>query len=170
MYEAKKPDHKEFFTMGLELPEDDPDVVAGEPLRGPNNWPKGMPEFRAALSAYYEAIGACGRTCCVAWRCRWTVRKISSRAATASGCNAPRSSITRRSRRNWATTSSRGTAFGLRLHHSVVAGSERRTGGAGTIEPALDPGAADPDTLVVNVGDLLERWTNNLTPPPRTVS
>ena len=30
MYEATKPDYKEFYTMGLELPEDDPDVVAGE--------------------------------------------------------------------------------------------------------------------------------------------
>ena len=39
MYEARKPDHKEFFSMGLDLPEDDPDVLAGEKLRGPNNWP-----------------------------------------------------------------------------------------------------------------------------------
>jgi isopenicillin N synthase-like dioxygenase len=60
MYGARRPDYKEFFTMGLELPEDDPDVLAGQPLRGPNNWPAFMPELRAAMSAYYEAVGTCG--------------------------------------------------------------------------------------------------------------
>lgn len=60
MYEAKHPDYKEFFSIGLELPEDDADVVAGEPLRGPNNWPVDRPAFRVALSAYYEALGALG--------------------------------------------------------------------------------------------------------------
>lgn len=60
MYEAKKPDNKEFFTMGLELAEDDPDVLAGEALRGPNNWPADRPAFRRALEHYYEAIGDCG--------------------------------------------------------------------------------------------------------------
>lgn len=61
MYGAKKPDYKEFFSVGLELPEDDPNVLAGEPLRGPNNWPAFLPSFRPAVYAYYEAVGACGR-------------------------------------------------------------------------------------------------------------
>jgi isopenicillin N synthase-like dioxygenase len=56
MYGAQKPDYKEFFTMGLELPADDPDVLAGEALRGPNNWPEAVPELRRALSAYYDTI------------------------------------------------------------------------------------------------------------------
>jgi len=60
MYEAKKPDNKEFFTMGLELAEDDPDVLAGEALRGPNNWPVDRPDFRQALERYYVAVGDCG--------------------------------------------------------------------------------------------------------------
>lgn len=60
MYEATKPDFKEFFSMGLELPEDDPCVLAGEALRGPNQWPDFMPELRLALDAYYEEIGQAG--------------------------------------------------------------------------------------------------------------
>lgn len=60
MYEARRPDYKEFYSVGLELPEDDPDVRAGQPLRGPNNWPAFMPELRPALYGYYEAVGACG--------------------------------------------------------------------------------------------------------------
>ncbi|GAB3626487.1 oxidoreductase [Pandoraea terrae] len=60
MYQATKPDFKEFFSIGLELPEDDPAVLAGEALRGPNNWPDFMPDLQPALYRYYEAIGACG--------------------------------------------------------------------------------------------------------------
>ncbi|PPA02529.1 oxidoreductase [Pseudomonas sp. MWU12-2312b] len=60
MYEATKPDHKEFFSMGLELAEDDPCVLAGEALRGPNQWPAFMPQLREALAEYYEEIGKAG--------------------------------------------------------------------------------------------------------------
>ncbi len=60
MYGAKKPDYKEFFSTGLELPEDDPDVLAGQALRGPNNWPAFMPEVQRDFYRYYEAIGVCG--------------------------------------------------------------------------------------------------------------
>src|ERR1700760_306243 len=60
MYQAKRPDYKEFFSVGLELPEDDPDVLAGQALRGPNNWPDFMPALRPALYGYYEAVASCG--------------------------------------------------------------------------------------------------------------
>src|SRR5258707_14100730 len=60
IYGAKKPDYKEFYSIGLELPEDDPSVVAGEPLRGPNNWPPFMPELQPAMSGYFDAVGTCG--------------------------------------------------------------------------------------------------------------
>lgn len=60
MYKATKPDYKEFFGIGLELPEDDWSVLAGEALRGPNQWPDFMPELRMALDAYYKEIGVAG--------------------------------------------------------------------------------------------------------------
>ena len=60
MYGARKPDRKEFYTIGLELPEDDPSVLAGEALRGPNNWPRFLPALRPAYYRYYEEIGHCG--------------------------------------------------------------------------------------------------------------
>jgi len=61
MYGAKKPDYKEFYSIGLELPADDPAVRAGEKLRGANNWPPFMPELQPALYDYFAANGACGR-------------------------------------------------------------------------------------------------------------
>ena len=58
---AKRPDLKEFYQVGLELGAGDPDVVAGEPLRGPNQWPDFMPEMQADMTAYFDAVAACGR-------------------------------------------------------------------------------------------------------------
>jgi len=60
MYQATRPDEKEFFSLGLDLPEDDPCVLAGEALRGPNQWPDFMPEFKHAMDAYFAEIGRCG--------------------------------------------------------------------------------------------------------------
>src|SRR5258708_2061494 len=61
MYDKAKVDLKESYLWGLELQPDDPDVLAGKPLMGPNNWPEFLPEFRAPLSAYYQAVLDCGR-------------------------------------------------------------------------------------------------------------
>lgn len=57
---ATKPDLKEFFSIGLDLPEDHPVVLAGEKLRGPNQWPDAVPELRPAMEAYFAAMAACG--------------------------------------------------------------------------------------------------------------
>jgi len=57
---ATKPDLKEFFSIGLDLPEDHPTVLAGEKLRGPNQWPAAVPELRPAMEAYFAAMAQCG--------------------------------------------------------------------------------------------------------------
>ncbi|MFP6708806.1 MAG: 2-oxoglutarate and iron-dependent oxygenase domain-containing protein [Alphaproteobacteria bacterium] len=59
---AEHPDNREFFQIGLDLPKDDPDVLAGQPLRGPNVWPEGQEVFRSALTKYYDKIGWVGGT------------------------------------------------------------------------------------------------------------
>ena len=37
-----------FFDLALEMPPEDPDVIAGKPFHGPNVWPEGLPGFRDA--------------------------------------------------------------------------------------------------------------------------
>jgi isopenicillin N synthase-like dioxygenase len=46
----------EGFQIHKELPPDDPDVLAGKPLHGPNQWPSSMPEFRPKVMEYYNAM------------------------------------------------------------------------------------------------------------------
>jgi isopenicillin N synthase-like dioxygenase len=59
MQGATRTDHKESYVIGLELPVDDPTVLAGEKLRGPNRWPSN-PAFRQAIDRYYAEVGKCG--------------------------------------------------------------------------------------------------------------
>lgn len=54
-------DAKEAFNMGRELAPDDPDLLAGKPFHGPNQWPGHPAGFRGALMAYYDAMLALGQ-------------------------------------------------------------------------------------------------------------
>ena len=48
------PDQKEAFNIGLDLPPDDPEVLAAKPFRGVNLWPD-LPGWRDRVLAYYDA-------------------------------------------------------------------------------------------------------------------
>lgn len=50
-----KPDLKEGLYLGVDLPTDDPRVVAGLPMHGANLWPETPPGLRAAVDAYMQA-------------------------------------------------------------------------------------------------------------------
>lgn len=54
-------DLQEGYEIGLELPEDDPDYLAGNALLGPNIWPEEMPEFRRDIYRYFEESMALGK-------------------------------------------------------------------------------------------------------------
>jgi isopenicillin N synthase-like dioxygenase len=56
----EKPDLKEAFDTALDLPPDDPDFLAGNPMLGPNVWPD-IPGFAETVSAYYHAVLDVGR-------------------------------------------------------------------------------------------------------------
>jgi isopenicillin N synthase-like dioxygenase len=162
MYEASKPDYKEFYTMGLELPEDDPDVVAGEPLRGPNNWPKDRPGLRAAMTAYYEAIGLCGRDLlrCVA---------VSLGVAPEFFDDKYRKRLQRTQIIYYPPhpEGAPGDQFGLAPHTDfgcITLLWQDQNGGLEVLERQSKqwiPATPIPGTLVINVADLLARWTND---------
>ncbi|EJM11012.1 dioxygenase, isopenicillin N synthase [Pseudomonas sp. GM18] len=60
VYSKGKPDHKEAFDIGFEVPVDDPLFLNRTPLLGPNHWPD-VPGFQSAVQNYYQAVFALGR-------------------------------------------------------------------------------------------------------------
>lgn len=161
MYQATKPDFKEFFGIGLELAPDDPDVLAGQALRGPNNWPHFMPEVQEAFYAYYEAIGACGQDLL---------------RAVAAGLGLETEFFARRYRKRMQRTQAvfyppqppqmGEDQFGVAPHTDYgcvtllwqddIGGLEVRRLDGRWIDAAPIEGS-----FVINVGDLLARWSND---------
>ncbi|MEM7133334.1 MAG: 2-oxoglutarate and iron-dependent oxygenase domain-containing protein [Chloroflexota bacterium] len=58
--EVTKPNQSESFMMMHERASDDPDVIAGVPLAGPNQWPADLPNFRETVTRYNAALSNLG--------------------------------------------------------------------------------------------------------------
>jgi len=58
--EQKPPDLKEAFDLSLEVPANDPDYLAGNPMVGPNQWPD-LPGMADTVNRYYDAVLAFGK-------------------------------------------------------------------------------------------------------------
>jgi isopenicillin N synthase-like dioxygenase len=58
VHKATKPNRNESFFISHDRGPGHPDVIAGTPLRGRNQWPESLPEIRAPMNAYFRALGA----------------------------------------------------------------------------------------------------------------
>ena len=62
VHKATRPNQNESFFVSHDRGPDHPDVVAGKPLRGRNQWPPetipGIAEMRRDMMAYFHALGA----------------------------------------------------------------------------------------------------------------
>ena len=155
-------DLKEGFDIALELGPDDPDVIAGKPLHGPNQWPEDLPGFRETLEDYYAAM-------------RQLARRLLR--AFALGLDIPEDFFEDKVDKPLAQLRT--------LHYPPQAGHiEAETLGCGahtdygclTILAQDDVGGLQlcnsagewiaappiPGTFVVNIGDQMARWTNGL--------
>jgi isopenicillin N synthase-like dioxygenase len=161
MYGASKPDAKEFYSVGLELNADDPSVRAGEPLRGPNNWPSFMPELRPALYGYFEEMAACGAD---------LLRVVALSLGLDEAFFAPR--YTKPLQRTQIIyyppqpPKSEADEFGVAPHsdYGCITLLWQDDNGGLQVRSVASKSWIDappiPGTLVINVGDLLARWTN----------
>src|SRR5271167_1059925 len=154
------PDMKEAFNVGLEIAPDDPDLLSGQPFRSLNAWPS-LPRFRQTLLAYYDACAGLGARLHRAFACDLGLRS---------------DYFDHKFDRPMAT---------LRLLHYPVppGGSEPRTGAGAhtdygnlTLLATDDVGGLEvrardgqwieapvvPVAFVVNIGDCLMRWTNDI--------
>ena len=153
-------DLKEGFDLASELPADDPDFLNGSKLYGTNQWPQGMPEFQRTLMEYHE---------------RMTVLSSSLLGMFACAVGKPESFFLPQLRNPLAQlrllryppqdadqlTASIGcgehTDYGaIALLAQDAPGLEVKGKTGEWVEVNVIPGA-----FVVNIGDLMARWTND---------
>ena len=53
---AVRPNQSESFMMMHELVRDDPDVIQGAPLAGPNQWPSDLGGFKEIVTSYHDRL------------------------------------------------------------------------------------------------------------------
>jgi isopenicillin N synthase-like dioxygenase len=153
------PDHKEAFNIGLDLPPDHPEVLAGRPLRGVNFWPD-LPGWRQLMLGYYDQCLDIGRTLHRGF-CLDLGLQEDFFAAT---LVAPAASLrllhypARAAQTPDAPGAGEHTDYGniTLLATDGVAGLEVRRRD-GTWIPVADTG----ELLLCNIGDCLMRWTND---------
>jgi isopenicillin N synthase-like dioxygenase len=156
------PDLKESYEFALDLPLDDPDVVAGLPLHGPNRWPARHPWLREAAEAYFDATLALGKRLLRAFA-------VSLDADPETFVRYTRKPMvqTRLFHYPPQTPADAADAFGVAPHtdygmitlltQDPVGGLELQLrGGEWVAAPFIE------GTFVVNLGDLFRVWTNDL--------
>lgn len=160
MYGTARADLKESFVWGLELPETDPEVAAGTPLMGPNQWPPQPAAMRAVFYAWYEAVLRAGHA---------VLRGLALSLGRDAAFFEP----------HFVRPLARGSAiwyppqppdlgreqFGVAPHTDyggLTLLAQDMTGGLQVKGTARDWVMATPvpGSFVVNIGDLMHRWTN----------
>ena len=159
MYDGAKIDLKESYIWGFEpLPDTD---VSGNPFLGTNNWPAFMPELRTALSAFFDAATACARHLMTGFA-------LSLDAEPDIFLRTSSKPISRGSALYYPPQPAGmgGEQFGVGPHSDygcLTLVWQDSVGGLEVLDRSGDWITAHPipGTFVVNVGDLLARWTNN---------
>lgn len=150
------PDLKEAFDTALDLPADDPDHLAGNPMLGPNAWPD-LPGFAEAVTAYYDAVLDVGQ------RLLWAFAVALGEDPDVFSRHATKTPSQLRLV-HYPFNPEAQDAIGIGAHTDyecftllkpTAPGLEVMNGAGEWIDVPPVPG-----TFVVNIGDLLELWTN----------
>jgi isopenicillin N synthase-like dioxygenase len=157
---ARGPDMKEAFNVGLDLAADDPELLAGKPFRSLNAWP-GVPGFRETLLSYYDACAGLGARLHRAFASDLSLSrdffdgKFDRPMATLRLLHYPAPPAGS----DPQTGAGAHTDYGnlTLLATDDVGGLEVRTRAGQWIEAPVVPGA-----FIVNIGDCLMRWTNDV--------
>jgi isopenicillin N synthase-like dioxygenase len=154
--ETGTPDLKEAFDTALDLPADDPDYLAGNPMLGPNAWPD-LPEFAQAVTDYYRAVLEVGH------RLLWAFAVALGEDPDTFSRHATKTpSQLRLVHYPYNPDAEDGQGIGAHTDYEcftllkpTAPGLEVLNGAGEWIDvPPM------PDTFVVNIGDMLELWTN----------
>jgi isopenicillin N synthase-like dioxygenase len=155
-------DYKEGIKIGRDLPLDHPLVKAGLPLHGPNQWPSGLPGWKETMQEGYGALSRLGREIMHAFALALELpenhfdRWLTGPMATLGPLHYPPQTGRITEERIGAGAH---TDFGCLtiLAQDPVGGLQVRNSARRWVDAPYLPGS-----FVVNVGDMMERWTNGL--------
>lgn len=161
MSDGARPDLKESYIWGLDVGPDDPDVKAGRALIGPNRWPVDKPVMRATFMDYFDACNALGQRLLKAFAVSlelpadYFVRRFEKPMTRCTMIYYPPQ-----------PPELGAEQFGVAPHTdfgTLTLLYQDNVGGLQVKDKAGDWVTAHPipGCYVVNVGDLLARWTNN---------
>lgn len=160
MHGATRRDQKEVFFWGREADDNDPDVIAGLPLCGSNQWPE-IASFRQAIVDYSSMIQSIGDK----------MLQIIATALGATECFFEpyyQRSMLRGQLLCYPPTEDHPQQFGVAPHSDFgcITLLLQETPGLEVLFPNGEWVAAPPikNTVIINIGDLLERWSNNKLP------
>jgi isopenicillin N synthase-like dioxygenase len=154
-------DLKEGFDMALELPPDDPDVIAKKPLHGPNVWPTEPPTFRPILEAYYSEMRRLSEQLCEIFAIglglptRFFLDKVSKPLAQFRLLRYPPQP---RQAEGHAIGAGTHTDYGIVtvLWQDEVGGLQIQTRDGAWVDVLPQEGM-----FICHIGDALQRWTND---------
>lgn len=156
-----KPNQSESLMIMHEVAADDPAVLAGKPLQGPNQWPEesALPDFRTTIEAYVEQMSQLGRQMLEAI----TIALGMPRGALGPHFEKPTTFLRLL---HYPTQPEEDGLFGSAPHTDygfITLLAQDEVGGLEVKNKAGDWIAAPPipDTFVMNVGDILARWSND---------
>jgi isopenicillin N synthase-like dioxygenase len=157
---ARGADMKEAFNIGLDLTRDDPQLIAGVPFRSLNAWPD-LPGFRTVLLGYFDDCAALGLRLHRAFARdlglpdAFFEDKFDRPMATLRLLHYPANPAEAPDRIGAGEHTDYGNLTLLATDN--VGGLEVQTRGGAWIAAPVMPGA-----FVVNIGDCLMRWTNDI--------
>jgi isopenicillin N synthase-like dioxygenase len=158
---SRKGNMLEAFQIMLDLPPDDPDVVAGKPLHGPNQWPVGVAGFREAVSAYESSLRRLAETL---FRC-FSLSLGIEREFFIERFQKPLT-LLRLARYPASDGPVTEDEIGVSVHRDAGAFTILAQDNTGGLEIQLKSGEwvgarFIPETFIINIGDAMARWTND---------
>lgn len=148
----------EAFDMGLDLPHDDPDYLSGNRVLGPNVWPD-MIGFRETVAEYYGKVSKLGRLICGALEAHLDLPT----GAMTNQMSKPISQLRLLHYVRQANTKNhKSVNMGAHTDYECLTLLNTRNKGLQVMvgEDSWIDVPVDPNALIVNIGDMMEAWTN----------
>ncbi len=160
-FPGRGPDLKDSYDIGLDLPIDHPAVQAGLPLHGPNRWPA-MQDFKVPVSRYFDAIRQLGMKLLILF-----ARSLNVEDDFFVRCYAQPTMLMRLMRYPRQIVAAQENSIGATAHtdFGVITILHQDPGGGLEIQCAdgnWTRASHKPGTFVVNLGQLMARWTNDV--------